>query len=267
MSGLTRTPDNGYYDTEDLFEFQQHNGDNSVKRNIPLYKYNQLGKLEAGNTQMGEPDINTIEDQTKYKISNVDADTVNNITGGNFASARISPGASSRQFSIGGKNVSINNIGNNMSKYSDMVKKVKTREGFGTDKPVAWSTMPTASSYQNGTAAEQLRAPDFVIDKANGNAAYDQLSMSKWREQMEPILNDYGNTLAKMVTFGAYKPSEKEGYCPGGMPGLGPRPSPLFGQIAAVLTVILILVIFFIIVQQVCVSACRKTKQETEDLL
>ena len=262
MSDITRTPDNGYYDTEDLFEFQQFNGDNSVKRNIPLYKYNQLGKLEVGNTQMGESDINTIEDQTRCKISNIDANTTNNITGGNFASARILPGASSKQFSIGGKNVLRNNIGNDMSKYNSITKKVNTREGFGTDKPVAWSTMPTASSYQNGTAAEQLRAPDFVIDKANGNAAYDQLSMSKWREQMEPILNDYGNTLAKMITFGANKPSEKEGYCPSGMHGQ--RPSPLFGQIAAVLTVILILVIFFIIVQQICASACRKTKYEND---
>ena len=258
MSAIVRTPKDGYIDTEGLFEFQQHNADNSEKaKNIPLYKYNQLGKLEAGNTQIGEPDIDTIEDQTKYKLANVDAYALNSATGGNAASARISPGASNRQFSMGGGQMT-KPFSNNMSVY----RKANKREGFGTGKPVEWSTMPTASNYQNGTAAEQLRAPDFVIDKANGAAAYDQLSMSKWRESMEPILNDYGNTLAKIVTFGAYKPSEKEGYCPGVLPG--PRPSPLFGQIAAVLTAIIILVIFFIIIQQICVSSCRKSKDDYE---
>lgn len=252
-----RTPDNGYIDTEGLFEFQQHNGDNSDKaKNIPLYNYNQIGKLEAGNTQLGASDVDTIEDQTRYKTGINDAVTFNNIIGGNAGTTRILPGANRNQFSIGDKSILKNNYVNNLSKYSNdnnNNNKTKTKEKFGIDKPVEWSTMPTANVYQNGTAMEQLGTPDFVIDRNNSDNAYDNLSMSKWKASMDQTLNNYDNTLAKAVTFGGYDPDNKEGYCSPNTTQSTESGS-LFSQIAIVIISVLIVIIMFVIIQQVCTS-------------
>lgn len=254
MATIIREPEDGYIDTEGLFEYQQHNEDNSYKRNIPLYQFNQFGKLEAGNTRMGEPYINTIEDQTRYKKGLTDANTFNDITGGTAATARILPGADRKQFTIGNKQIVKNEYNNNLSKYNN------SKEGFGTDKSVQWSTMPTASNYQNGTADKQLRAPDFTNDKSNSDNAYNNLSMSRWKESMNPILNNYNNTLARSITFGENKPDIKEGYCYGGYN----QPKPLFSQIASIIIVVLIVIIFFIIVQQICLS-CKNKHIEDDD--
>ena len=228
------------YDTDGLFT-EQANADNSLKDDIPLYDYRQLDKQNGANTRFGEPIVDTVEDQTRSNIGTTDPDDLNESTGGNFATARTLPNASMREFTMGSRNVRGSDIANNMSIYPG-----QSREHFGTDKPVEWSTAPNAGAYQNGSAAEQLKAPDFTIDHAQSRAAYDRNSMTNWKESMQPILKNYGNTLAKIVTFGGYKP--KEGYCPGQDIYRQRRDrSSGLGQLAAIITVVIVILLIMLL--------------------
>ena len=295
-----RTPKNGYFDLMGMFDYQQFNGDNSWKTRIPRYKYGQMGKLEGASTRTGQPYIQTIEDQTKYKISNNDGHDLNNLTGGNGSTARVFPGSEQREFKLSGnKDVRQEELGNNLSVFRNQTrqqqseqspiqdtpttleeqpsrtqsissiqprgavpKTSQTRESFGSDKPVQWSTMPTANNYQNGSAHIQRSAPSFADSKQSAKGAHDRTSMTTWKESMKPILEDYGNTLAKVVTFGAWSPDKKEGYCPSYY-GEN-RPSPAIGQITAVLTVIIVVLILVLIFMKVGVAFKNPQNKQVE---
>lgn len=259
-------------DTEGLFEFQQHNGDNSLKG--PLYKYAQFGKNEH-NVRYKQPIVDTIEDQTRIKIANNGAVDWQNLTGGNSAFARTLPGASSRCFDVGGKKMDECSVGNNLSLFSNdkplpprpplncgdrkRPKGVPQRdhaERFGTDRPVEWSSAPTANNFQGGSAGVQQGVPDFATSKESAVQAYRRDPLKEWKEDMGQILKDYGNSLAKACTFGTWKPKEpREKFCG----GMRPAPSPAYGTTLSTITIVLVVVLLFFAVIK-CVE-CAKTSQ------
>lgn len=152
----------------------------------PIYEYCPAGKLEYGTSSCKS---NAIVETDEYHIqkSNAANGYTNQmeLTGSTAANYRIEPGAQQKPFTIGNKENS--EIRNNRDIWSNDLKTVKSKEGFGT--------YPTNNTF----VTSALQPEDRFMETQQPP---DKNTLKTIADDIKRIGKDFGNTVLYNITFG-----------------------------------------------------------------
>lgn len=186
------------YDTENMFERYEYNGDSNQKCG-PVYKFEQGGKLEFGNTRSQQATVEFDAYNIQKRIANNNPQDEEIVTSGNAAYYRTKPGIEKTTFEIGNKPT--DKIKNNDDIYEHFEEADNNNEQESFDNSAFTTSPEPVTSFATSVLQPYENAPHNDVSNCKE---------SNFLAEFKKGAKDFGDNVLYNITFGT---KGKEKFC------------------------------------------------------